>query len=176
VRAVALALVMAAPAPVFADRFEAERWSAAAAIGVEALPDSAGEGLAATVLYGAVGTVRLHRLVCVEARFGAGGGEDGSETTRVEETRLRFDLRAALCPAVNRFLTVVVGLGPAIGTSLYRAQLDDQKKSYSAFDLGLSLDAGALVRLGPGLVRFDLEAGVVRRIALGAFAAFGVAI
>lgn len=153
-----------------------ERWSAGASIGVEAEPDSIGDGLEATPLYGVAGTVRFHRFACLDSRFGIGASEDGSETTRVAETRLRFDLRAALCRAVHRAVTFVVGIGPALGLSLLGVRVEDQTVARTGVDLGGSFDGGVLLRIPPIVLRVDLELVLLARLALGMFFSAGVAL
>lgn len=176
--AVATLLVVAATAAEARPRrgVPAESWSFAAGVGVEALPDSVGDGLEPLALFGVSGTVRVRPSACLDARFGGGGTDDGSDTTRVAETRLRFDLRAAFCPALDRAVTLLFGAGPALGLSLLEARVREARTSYSAFDVGLTADAAVLLRLGPMVLRMDLEAGWLARLLLGAYVAAGVAL
>lgn len=176
VRVAALLASLLLPAAAGARPVRPERWSAGASVGVEAEPDSIGDGLEATALYGAAGTVRFHRFACLDARFGIGGSEDGSETTRVGETRLRFDLRAALCRAVHRAVTFVVGIGPALGLSMLDVRVEDQAVARTAVDLGGSFDGGVLLRIPPIVLRVDLEIVLLSRLALGMFFSAGVAL
>jgi hypothetical protein len=153
----------------------AESWSVGASAGFEAMPDSVGRGLEPLGLFGLTGTLRVAQASCLDLRFGAGGTDDGSDTTRVSETRLRFDARPSFCPALHRAVTLVLGAGPAVALSLHEARVRDERARYSAFDVGLTADAGALLRLGPAVIRFDAEIGVIRRLVLGTFVAAGVA-
>ena len=153
-----------------------ERWSVVLGGGLEAVPDSVGAGLSPLGQLGLGGTVRVSRWTCFDVRFTAGATEDGSDTTRVSETRLRLDARPAYCPALDRLFTAVLGVGPATQLSLHEARVRDQRTRYSAFDVGLVADAGGMLRLGPFVLRCDLEVGVLRRLVLGAFAALGVAL
>lgn len=153
-----------------------ETWSLVASAGLEALPDSAGRTYSVLGLFGLAGTVRLSRGACVDVRFGAGATDDGSETTRVSETRLRLDLRPAFCPAVLRAVTFVLAAGPAAALSLHEARVRDGRIAYSAFDVGIMADAGVLFRIGPVALRIDADAGVLRRFTFGFFLAAGVAL
>jgi hypothetical protein len=157
-------------------RAQAERFSAGGSAGIELSPDSTGGSWELQGLFGVGGTVRAHRLACLDARLGLGTADEGSETTRVSETRLRVDLRAALCPSVHRAVTFVVGIGPALGVSLLRARVGDRETSYEAFDLGGSLDGGVLLRISPIFLRADLELALLTRLAFGTFLAAGVAL
>jgi hypothetical protein len=154
----------------------AEAWSVAASAGIEAMPDSVGGGLDPLFLFGLSGTLRLVGPSCLDVRFGFGSSDDGSETTQVSETRLRFDARPAFCPALHRAVTLVFGAGPAVALGLHEAKVRDDETRYSAFDVGLTGDAAALLRVGPVVFRFDFEAGVIRRFILGTYFAIGVAL
>lgn len=180
--ALLFALALAVPAPAAQARgrrrpraVAAESWSVVAGAGFEAMPDSVGRGLEPLGLFGLSGTLRAARSSCLDLRFGAGGTDDGSRTTRVSETRLRFDARPSFCPALHPAVTLVLGAGPAVALSLHEARVRDGRTRYSAFDVGLTADAGAMLRLGPIAIRFDAEIGVIRRLVLGTFVAAGVA-
>lgn len=172
---VALALVLWSAAAEARRPVPAESWSVSASAGVEASPDSVGRGLEPLGLFGLSGTLRVAGPSCLDMRFGVGATDDGSETTRVSETRLRFDARPAFCPALDRAVTLVLGAGPAVALSLHEARVRDGRTRYSAFDVGVAADAAVLFRLGPVALRLDLETGVIRRFMLGAFVAAGVA-
>ena len=154
----------------------AESFSVALSAGLEAMPDSIGAGFEPLGLFGLSGTIRVARTACLDARFGAGATEDGSDTTRVSETRLRLDVRSGFCPALHQAITLFVGAGPATALSLHQARVRDSSARYSAFDLGLTAAAAVLFRLGPFLIRLDGEAGVLRRFLFGFFLGLGVAI
>ncbi|MBI2894742.1 MAG: hypothetical protein HYY06_14400 [Deltaproteobacteria bacterium] len=176
-RSLAVLSVLLLPAIAGARQVDPERWSAGPSVGVELESDSIGAGLESTPLYGVAGTLRLHRLACVDAHVGIGGSvEDGSETTRAGETRLRFDLRGALCVAVSGAATFVVGLGPALGLSMLDVRVGDREVSTTGVDIGGSLDGGVLFRFNPIVVRLDLEMAILSRLTLGMFFSAGVAL
>lgn len=174
--AAVLLLALTSAAEARRPRVRAESWSAVAGAGFEAIPDSVGNGLSPLGLFGFAGTIRVTPMVCVDARWGIGATEDGSDTVRVSETRIRLDARPAFCPALHSAFTLVLAAGPAAGLSLHEARVGDGRQSYSALDVGFVADAAALLRVGPIVFRFDVDGGVLRRLLLGMYLAVGVAL
>lgn len=181
--AAALAIVLAGTSALARPRpprvpVRAERFSVALSAGLEVMPDSLGRGFDPLGLFGLSGTLRIARSSsCVDVRFGASGlSSDGSHDVRVSEQRFRLDLRTGLCPALNDVITLLVVAGPAAALGLHETRVGDASTRYSAFDVGVTLDAGALFRLGPFLLRLDGDVGVLRRFVFGVFGAMGVAL